>query len=228
MKLCEKCKCEHDGTFATGRFCSRKCSTSFAKSGLSEARRSEINARISEKLTKYSIEDLTKKCPCCGVTFVAKQLRNICCSRSCSAKHSYANHSTEMLDKLKAISSARMKLRHTSGDTSIGWQSRSGSSYPEMFFENLLSNNGIRYEREVKIGKWFADFVIADKFVLEIDGRQHDDRKEKDLEKDLYLNSKGFSVTRIKWKNPKTELGLSQMIQQLNACLVQWKNTSLT
>lgn len=55
-------------------------------------------------------------------------------------------------------------------------------------------------QREVKIGKYFIDFVI-DKIALEIDGRQHDDRKEKDLEKDVFLTDNGFKVVRVKWEN---------------------------
>lgn len=46
MKLCENCAQEHDGTFASGRFCSEGCARSFA----SKSKREEINKKVSAKL----------------------------------------------------------------------------------------------------------------------------------------------------------------------------------
>lgn len=43
---CENCEQEHDGTFATGRFCSLKCSRSFA----TKYKRKEINQKVSNSL----------------------------------------------------------------------------------------------------------------------------------------------------------------------------------
>lgn len=119
------------------------------------------------------------------------------------------------------LSSDRMKQRYAEGDTSIGWQTRTTSSYPEKFFEQVLTELGVTFKREVRIGKWFADFVIGD-LVLEIDGRQHDDRKEQDAEKDAFLKSKGYRVSRIRWRNPKTKTGLQTMMSELNTSLAQW------
>jgi hypothetical protein len=46
MNLCENCAVEHDSSYATGRFCSRKCSKSFS----TKAKRQSINKVVSEKL----------------------------------------------------------------------------------------------------------------------------------------------------------------------------------
>ena len=46
MYICEKCKQNHDGSFATGRFCSKKCSASFSTLN----KRDEINNKVSKKL----------------------------------------------------------------------------------------------------------------------------------------------------------------------------------
>jgi predicted RNA-binding Zn-ribbon protein involved in translation (DUF1610 family) len=43
---CEKCGQEHDGKYASGRFCSKSCASSFS----SFAKRQEINKKVSEKL----------------------------------------------------------------------------------------------------------------------------------------------------------------------------------
>lgn len=40
------------------------------------------------------------------------------------------------------------------------------------FFETVLNNNHIHYEREKHVGKYFLDFVIGT-IDLEIDGKQH-------------------------------------------------------
>jgi 5-methylcytosine-specific restriction endonuclease McrA len=44
--ICEKCKAEHEGIYGSGRFCSEKCSRSYA----SLLKREEINRKVSEKL----------------------------------------------------------------------------------------------------------------------------------------------------------------------------------
>lgn len=44
--ICERCRIEHDGTYGSGRFCSKKCARGFATS----KRRKEINAKVSKTL----------------------------------------------------------------------------------------------------------------------------------------------------------------------------------
>ena len=46
MYKCEKCGINHDGTFASGRFCSRSCANSFSTSG----NREETNKKIGNAL----------------------------------------------------------------------------------------------------------------------------------------------------------------------------------
>lgn len=45
---CEKCSNEHDGSYASGRFCSSKCARSFA----THAKRYEINDKVSAKRSR--------------------------------------------------------------------------------------------------------------------------------------------------------------------------------
>lgn len=44
---CEYCLAEHDGSFATGRFCNRKCSNGFS----TKAKRKEINEKVSGRMS---------------------------------------------------------------------------------------------------------------------------------------------------------------------------------
>lgn len=43
---CEQCNIDHEGSFGSGRFCSKKCARSFSTS----LKRKEINQKVSEKL----------------------------------------------------------------------------------------------------------------------------------------------------------------------------------
>ena len=87
------------------------------------------------------------------------------------------------------------------------WKSRNIKSYPEIFFEGVLLGNNIldKCEREFLIKgdscTYFLDFFFPEKNLdLEIDGSQHEFRKEQDLKRDEFLNSKGIKVYRIRWK----------------------------
>lgn len=46
QNLCEACQAQHDSSYASGRFCSAKCSRSFA----TRSKRAEINAKVSASL----------------------------------------------------------------------------------------------------------------------------------------------------------------------------------
>lgn len=141
---------------------------------------------------------MLRKCKNCGNDFQVKRKVQKYCNRRCAQTMSH-DMSVEQKHKMSLIATRR----HVSGDTSIGWQSRNKSSYAENYFESVFTKEGLTYEREKRIGKWFADFYFdAIKLVVEIDGRQHqdDDRKIKDAEKDAYLTENGFTVIRIKWK----------------------------
>ena len=64
--------------------------------------------------------------------------------------------------------------------------------------KNLMS---IKFRRQQPIGPYIVDFVSFDKkLIIEIDGGQHALEKEKDLERDLYFEEKGYKVLRF-WNN---------------------------
>jgi very-short-patch-repair endonuclease len=56
---------------------------------------------------------------------------------------------------------------------------------------------GIKFRRQAPIGSFIVDFVAYEKrLVIELDGGQHaeDEGKEKDQQRDAWLNSQGFKV----------------------------------
>lgn len=60
VHICESCGKEHDGSYASGRFCSSSCSRTYS----SRIRRAEINKKVSEKQKHFTCEQ-------CGNVFTA-------------------------------------------------------------------------------------------------------------------------------------------------------------
>lgn len=109
------------------------------------------------------------------------------------------------------------------------WNTRNIQSYAEVYFENVLINNGlinfVKKEHKIKVeGKnkcYFLDFYFEDKGIdLEIDGSQHElpERAESDKIRDEYLSTKGIKVFRIKWYDPKYKRDLLE--SQINDFLL--------
>lgn len=106
MKNCENCEKEHDGSYASGRFCSCKCSRGFS----TKAKRKEINKKISKALigvpSKKIKLPVSKICKC-GIEFETKLNSRTYCSKSCSAKFTsrgWRNHSTIDWNKINSKS----------------------------------------------------------------------------------------------------------------------------
>jgi endogenous inhibitor of DNA gyrase (YacG/DUF329 family) len=90
MNICEKCLKEHDGTFASGRFCSRSCANTKIHS--EETKRKISNSvKNSEIFYKRNapnkLKRITKICPICNNSFITVTYKNdksrIFCSRKC-------------------------------------------------------------------------------------------------------------------------------------------------
>lgn len=101
------------------------------------------------------------------------------------------------------------------------WNTISGNSYPEKYFEQVLLNEGIKFKKQYHIndGKrnYFLDFYLEDKIDLEIDGTQHQnkDRIISDKRRDEFVNSLGIKVFRINWKNPNIEEGQNYLREKI-------------
>jgi len=53
--------------------------------------------------------------------------------------------------------------------------------------------NGFKFKRQQPIGCYIVDFVCFDKkLIIEIDGGQHAIEREKDLQRELWLQSEGY------------------------------------
>ena len=59
---CENCNKQHEGNYASGRFCSLQCSRGFS----TKNKRAEINRRVSEKMKEKGNGLVDKICENCG------------------------------------------------------------------------------------------------------------------------------------------------------------------
>jgi very-short-patch-repair endonuclease len=61
--------------------------------------------------------------------------------------------------------------------------------------------DGIKFKRQVPIANYIVDFVALDlKFIIEVDGGQHDERADRDAERTRVLEEWGYHVVRF-WNN---------------------------
>ncbi len=56
----------------------------------------------------------------------------------------------------------------------------------------------LKFRRQQSIGNYIVDFVCFEKrIVIEVDGGQHAEAKNRDIERDVWLNNQGFKVLRF-------------------------------
>jgi len=228
MKICEKCNIEHNGSYASGRFCSAKCSRSFSTS----IKRKEINQKVKNTWEKKDFlekkrshdwleKGIIRNCKFCNIEFQAKRCHQISCSRNCVR----INHNKFLTEEQKLEISKKMSLhtkaRHERGDK-VGWTTRAkfAPSYPELIAIRFFNSNNISYIRELCVGRYFVDFALLEhKIAIEIDGQQHNkpERIKSDERKDALLKKEGWKVFRIKWPNNNIIDGLKKILQTMQS-----------
>lgn len=204
------------------KFCNSSCAAKYnnKRRVVSDEQKLKVSNTLKRKYNNGElikkcriVHTIEKKCPVCEKIFLGTK-KQIYCSQSCVHK------SPEIKEKLR-----QAQLRRVESGEHRGWQCRNISSYPEQFWETVLNNNDIHYEREsFCTRKYFLDFYIeknGKKIDLEIDGKQHTykERIIHDKERDIYLNSVGFEVYRIPWNEINSEQGKSEMKTKIDKFL---------
>jgi very-short-patch-repair endonuclease len=230
-KKCKNCNNVFDYKHRHSTFCSKSCANSFnnKKRILTENTKEKIRKSIIKlinegnppgfigyrynKKIEYKPKILhIKICPICKKEYNTFKEKQVCCSKQCAFKNMKCSESVR-----KKISD-KVQERIKNG-TFSGWKSRKDKepSYPEKYFISLFENEKIDgWIRDYKIGRWFVDFAFIDKkFALEIDGKQHEERKEQDKIKDDYLEKNDWKVIRIKWYNPVNENNKEKLYKQI-------------
>jgi very-short-patch-repair endonuclease len=88
----------------------------------------------------------------------------------------------------------------------------------EEIFKSLLEANNIKYQQEVILGRFRADFII-DNFIYEINGGYHGLRKQrrKDKTRATYLLKRGYEIKEISnddvFKCKAGEIALCELIK---------------
>ena len=173
--------------------------------------RDETNKKVSQTLLRrrlthnFKTDFSIRYCSKCGKTLGFRNKSGYC--PHCVRTYCPAFKSAEYREKIR-----QSQLRLIANGTHKGWKSRNIKSYAEKFFERVLNNNRISYERERYVGKYFLDFVVGN-IDLEIDGKQHQyaERKQSDYVRDDYLRSQGYFVYRIRWNEINSSDGKEMM-----------------
>lgn len=183
------------------KFCNNSCAAKYNNSN-----------RVRVKKEKKS--KLKHKCVCvvCGKEFLSTHKHSTHCSPKCTA--------SDLNVKKKLQNKVQERINN---GTFSGWQSRNITSYPEQFWIKVLDDHNITYIREdFSTKKYFLDFLIeknGKKIDLEIDGKQHKDRKDHDKERDKYLTGLGYVVYRIDWNSINNQKGKDLMKSKIEAFL---------
>lgn len=223
-KICEQCGDEHDGSYGSGRFCSKLCRDKYsgaARKGQSRKRKEpwhcdqcdqvfETRAKLYQhkhqihKIKRVWNKGLTKtsdkrvaKC----VNTLKKHLTDGTVTHSMKGKH--------LSEKTKRAISNSMKLAHKEGRAHNIGESRWNNepSYPEQWFMKVIENefNDRKYKREMPFHRFSLDFAwVEKKRCIEIDGDQHqrfDEYKQRDERKDELLQKEGWKILRLIWKD---------------------------
>lgn len=246
--LCVHCSKPLEYKKRRNKFCGNSCSASHNNTGRELS--IEHRRRISETAKKSAAKGLRRRrtvnastvvihlpdgttrvrdarlkvCNVCGKEYHPQPRRynqSIVCSPECRIAY---NRLPEQVERVR-----QKAIERVNNGTHKGWHSRANRapSYPERYFIDVFTNEGIEFEREVKCGRFFIDFVVGD-LAIEIDGAQHEypEYQERDRRKDEYLTSNGYQVIRIKWYNPSNPVKRERLyaqIKELKLAIMQQK-----
>jgi hypothetical protein len=112
-KICENCGVEHSGGYASGRFCSSKCSHSFVSNMDRQAKNKKVSDIMKRKMAaglqigavKVNNDSVVENiCPICGAHYYTRQfarrLKNATCSSECAVilrVQSYKNNVSKLV-----------------------------------------------------------------------------------------------------------------------------------
>ena len=141
MRICENCTIEHDGNYASGRFCSSKCSRSFS----TKVKRQQINNRVSNTLSGRGHGPISKVCEICKKQFdtIWSKRTQRFCSLSCSSVYKNDVYDSARKAGIKSASSQKKRSKNE-----------------ELFYELCLSEFLDCLANENFFDGWDADIII--------------------------------------------------------------------
>ena len=217
MKICENCNKKHDGSYGSGRFCSKSCRSSFAGKQtknrvcnlpMSKGRGNwrccycDLIFESRSKLSKHKKEihpNLSKSAWNKGLT---KYTSDILFNRASKLKQRYKNgeltptfkgkHWSDE-DKIRISKHRKQYLEKHPEKVPYLLNHSSKISYPERYFNYIIKKEQINAKYHLQVGRYQLDFYnISLKKYFEVDGEHHyvDKKTIKiDQERTLYLNN---------------------------------------
>lgn len=174
MKMCEnvKCKKKHEGTYGSGKFCSRACANSRSWSKADRLKKSESSKR-SELVRAEQIRRRKddKTCPMCLKKFKPRGKNTIYCSKMCFKSD------TECKFRNKSPGG----YRRGAGRSKSGWYKGiwCDSTYELVYLIYCIDHNipikrcekRFEYMFNGKQHFYHPDFIVNDHEIIEIKGR---------------------------------------------------------
>lgn len=127
-------------------------------------------------------------------------------------------HSEETRKRLSQIQSEL--LSRNSNRYRRGRQSYLEKSFSEWLLEHKVDFESEVHFRDTSAAKsYYVDFLFEDrKLIIELDGNQHEKRKEQDAIRDKFLTSLGYTVVRISHKEFVSKSRVAEVQNLLGLC----------
>lgn len=181
---CESCNDEHDGSYGSGRFCSRSCAN---KRTYDPKRKEKIYEKVSKTLSGRLIsERVYVSCLECGIKFKKTKASNRkFCSEHCSQAHNLRKAMEVRKEQCKNIEE-RNRLREIGRKGGFGKKgitkggTRYESSIEKQCFE-YLEENKIEFEphKNIPTTSKVSDVYLPDTNLwIEIDGINREKKKQ--------------------------------------------------
>jgi very-short-patch-repair endonuclease len=222
--ICSYCNNPLEYAKRNNKFCNNSCSASSTNTNRNHSVDSNIKRSISIRKIKNVNHTIKCKYEHCDILFCNYNRMRYCSDTCKILQRKIAYNNPELLLQKSIVG----KKMYAEGKLK-GWAKRSNlkPSYPEQYFINMFNKDKIYINREVKKGRFFCDFVWEDRMlVLEVDGSQHTrpDHQERDARKDAFLKSLGYTVFRIQWFNPISDLNKNKLYPQIERFMDTYTN----
>lgn len=211
---CKFCNNEIKTSDRVKKFCNSSCAAKYNNRGRIRTEKSKLKtSETIKKLYKEGTLIPSSKIRCikqnklCLICNTETANQRLTCSRECFIEN-LRKHATKNYIKNK-------HLYH--GPHKKSWMEKSFSKWlnDNNIFNNIngyLEQVHFKYKFNGKIKNGWADFVFPrKKLIIELDGNHHENRKDLDNIRDIYLMNKGYIVIRIKYNEYKSKNRLNEI-----------------
>ncbi len=177
------------------------------------------NRKYCSKKCQFSVYESKREklaCPQCKKEFwvpPSVAIKRKYCSKKCKDDYERDYVKRRCKNCMEYFFLARWELNKGKGTfcSRKCFQDYGGETSIEALIRKVLEKKGINFKQEVRIGKYYADFLILNsKLIIECDGEywhRSDFAKKRDSKKDKFLALKGYKIYRFTEKEIKESKG---------------------